>query len=85
MATLLTDSNVCRLCSVEFDNGIAIYDSVNFSFSLDSIINRYLPIKVRQRDQDLKRFYTEYGIICIIAPTFDVLEKFKIKHFSLLK
>lgn len=48
MATILSDSKICRLCSVDFDNGIAIFDAENSSSSLELIINRYLPLKVGQ-------------------------------------
>ncbi|EFX64592.1 hypothetical protein DAPPUDRAFT_118046, partial [Daphnia pulex] len=45
MATL-EKSNICRLCSAEFDNGIHIFESNNSSSQLDLIINRYLPLKI---------------------------------------
>lgn len=49
MATVtLNESNICRLCSVEFDNGVNIFESNNSSVQLDVIINRYLPLKVRK-------------------------------------
>ena len=49
MATDLNDSKICRLCSVDFDNGITIFDAENSSSSLELIINRYLPLKVSQK------------------------------------
>ncbi len=47
-APVLSESNICRLCSnsIEWGNGISLYESVNSEPSLDSIINRYLPLKV---------------------------------------
>lgn len=43
---LLYDSIICRLCGTENTEGIYLYDSEN-DFDFKSLINRYLPIKVR--------------------------------------
>ena len=46
MAATMNESNICRLCATEFDDGISLFDCNNSSTSLEGIINRYLPIKV---------------------------------------
>lgn len=74
MATPLLESNICRLCTAEFDHGFNIFESSNLSHQLDTIINRYLPLKVLD-DGKLPRHICQScnQTIIDISTFFDVL------------
>lgn len=48
MEVFLYNSNVCRLCGEENDNGTLLYSSEENNQNLSEVINTYLPIKVYQ-------------------------------------
>uniref|UniRef100_A0A2A4JHE2 Uncharacterized protein n=2 Tax=Noctuidae TaxID=7100 RepID=A0A2A4JHE2_HELVI len=51
MEVVLYNSNVCRLCGEENDNGTLLYLSEENSQDLSEVINTYLPIKVTDDGQ----------------------------------
>ncbi|XP_026726741.1 zinc finger protein 135-like [Trichoplusia ni] len=51
MEVFLYNSNVCRLCGEENDNGTLLYSSEENNQNLSEVINTYLPIKVSDDGQ----------------------------------
>ena len=54
-ATTLYESNICRLCSAECDDGADLFDAENSPHRLELIINHYLPVQVRKKLSSIKR------------------------------
>lgn len=48
---LLEDSRLCRLCSEENQNGISLYEPNDNTEGLFTMVNTYLPLKVRMKIQ----------------------------------
>ena len=46
MVASLVNSNICRICACKFAEGLGIFDKSEDKASLDTLINKYLPITV---------------------------------------